>query len=330
MSFPPHSGASRTAGARICLSPAEAWGENTSERAIGPDDDFGDPSCSASDRGKVAYRRRDLGPLGPLLGPSLTPLIHRQLAKAARLEALRCDLARLEGAHKGSAAYLPLGSDEVHAHLPGPGLPCGTLNEIAAEAYGHTPAALGFALALLALALHWRPGPAVLVLQTRCRMDFGAPYGHGLVQWGLDPGRLVIVETRSHKDALWALEEALRSPVRLAMVAGAVAGGLDLTMSRRLNLAATPRATPLVLLRGSVPVGTSAAATRWRIASAPAARDPFGTFARPRWTATLERCRNGRTGKWLIEWDHVAHRLCVVEGVADRAPVERAGIRRIS
>jgi protein ImuA len=224
---------------------------------------------------------------------------------------------------------LPLGPDEVHAHLPGPGLPCGTLNEIAAQAYAHTPAAFGFALALLALALHWRPGPAVLVLQTRCRMDFGTPYGHGLVQWGLDPGRLIIVETRSNKDALWALEEALRSPVHLAMVAGAVAGGLDLTMSRRLNLAATPRATPLVLLRGSVP-GTSAAATRWCIASAPAARDSFGTFACPRWTATLERCRNGRTGKWLIEWDHVAHRLCVVEGMANRAPIERAGIRRIS
>ena len=254
----------------------------------------------------------------------------RQLAKAARVEALRCDLARLEGAPKGSSAYLPLGPDEVHAHLPGPGLPCGTLNEIAAEAYGHTPAAFGFALTLLALALHARPGPAVLVLQSRCRMDFGAPYGHGLVQWGLDPGRLVIVETRSIKDALWALEEALRSPVHLAMVAGAVAGGLDLTISRRLNLAATPRATPLVLLRGSIPVGTSAAATRWRIASAPAARDPCGTIARPRWTTTLERCRNGRTGKWLIEWDHVAHRLCVVEGVADRAPVERAGLRRIS
>src|SRR5262249_11018059 len=148
MSFPPHSGASRPAGARICLSPAEAWGETTSGRAIGPDGDFGDPSCSANDRGKAAYRGRDLG---PVLGPSLSPLIHRQLAKAARIEALRCDLARLEGAQKGSAAYLPLGPDEVHAHLPGPGLPCGTLNEIAAEAYGHTPAAFGFALALLAL-----------------------------------------------------------------------------------------------------------------------------------------------------------------------------------
>ena len=312
MRFAPHSADYHQAGARICLSARrEGWDEGGLVREAGH-------SSHSGGRGRAA------------LASDPIPPVHRQAAKAARIEALRCDLARLEGAPKGSSAYLPLGPDEVHAHLPGPGLPCGTLNEIAAEAYGHTPAAFGFALTLLALALHARPGPAVLVLQSRCRMDFGAPYGHGLVQWGLDPGRLVIVETRSIKDALWALEEALRSPIHLAMVAGAVAGGLDLTISRRLNLAATPRATPLVLLRGSIPVGTSAAATRWRIASAPAARDPFGTFARPRWTTTLERCRNGRTGKWLIEWDHVAHRLCVVEGVADHAPVERAGLRRIS
>src|SRR6516164_988751 len=188
-SFPPRGGACRTAGARLCRSPGEAWGEDTSEhgRGIDPGGDFRGPSCSAIDRGKVARGRA----LGARLGPSFSPLMPRQLAKAARVEALRCDLARLEGAPKGSSAYLPLGPDEVHAHLPGPGLPCGTLNEIAAEAYGHTPAAFGFALTLLALALHARPGPAVLVLQSRCRMDFGAPYGHGLVQWCVDPDRPV-------------------------------------------------------------------------------------------------------------------------------------------
>src|SRR5262249_40988226 len=143
-------------------------------------------------------------------------------------------------------------------------------------------------------------------------------------------GRLAPAEAQTNRAALGAREGAPRPPAPLPMAPGAVAGALDLTASPRLTLAATPRATPLVLLRGSVPVGTSAVATRWRIASAPAASDPFGAFARPRWTATLERCRNGRTGKWLIEWDHVAHRLCVVEGVADRAPVERSDIRRIS
>jgi protein ImuA len=259
---------------------------------------------------------------------------HREAAKAARITALRQSLnlgmAKLERAHAGPPAHLSLGVPQMHAHLPGPGLACGVLHEIAAAAHGDRPAAFGFVFALTAAALRLRPGPAVLVVQRRCLADFGAPYGHGLAQLGLDAGRLLLIETKNDKDALWALEETLRSQARPAMVAGAIAGSLDLTVSRRLNLAAAVHATPLVLLRASVATGvasgTNAAATRWRIASAPAALDPFGAFAHPRWSAALERCRNGRTGKWLIEWDHVAHRFRLVESVADRAPAERAGV----
>jgi protein ImuA len=216
----------------------------------------------------------------------------------------------------------------IHAHLPGPGLACGVLNETAAAAYGDRPAAFAFTFALTTAALRARPGPAVLVAARQALMDFGKPYGHGLAQLGLDVGRLLIVEARSDKDALWAIEDTLRSGAAPSMVAGAIAGSLDLTISRRLNLAAALHATPLVLLRSPIATGTSAAATRWRIAAAPAARDRFGAFAGPRWRVALERCRNGRPGEWLIEWDHVAHCFRLVEIVADRAPVERAGLRR--
>jgi protein ImuA len=167
----------------------------------------------------------------------------------------------------------------------------------------------------------------VFIASKRALADFGIPYGHGLAQIGLDPSRLILVETRKDKDALWALEEVLRSQARPAMVAGALDGGLDLTPSRRLNLAAAVHATPLAVLRGVRGTGTSAAATRWRIASAPAARDRFGTYSNPRWTVTLERCRNGRIGEWLIEWNHAACRFRVVEGLADRAPVADEGLR---
>ena len=134
------------------------------------------------------------------------------------------------------------------------------------------------------------------------------------------------------KDALWAMEEALRPEVAAAAVAGAVEGDLDLTMSCRLNLAAAGSGTPFILLRPPVTTGTSAAATRWRIAAAPAGRDRFGAFARCRWSVALERCRNGRPGHWLLEWDHVAHRFGLAEILADRAPSAGAsqGSRRLA
>jgi protein ImuA len=218
-----------------------------------------------------------------------------------------------------------------------PGLAYGALNELLAAAHGDRPAAFGFLFTLTAAALGAQAGPAVFVAARRALAEFGTPYGHGLAQQGLDVGRLLLIETRTDKDALWAIEETLRSGTRPAMVAGAIEGGLDLTASRRLNLAAAADATPLVLLRGTRGAGTSAAATRWRIAAAAAARDRFGAFAAPRWRLTLERCRNGRPGEWLIEWtrvelppielSHVAHRFRLVEGLADRPPA--AGLRHV-
>jgi protein ImuA len=212
--------------------------------------------------------------------------------------------------------------------LPDPGLAGGVLNEVKAAAHGDRPAAFGFLFAATAAALRTRTGPAVLVTARRALAEFGIPYGYGLAQLGLDCRRLVLIEAGTDKDALWAIEETLRSRVRPAMTAAAITGHLDLTASRRLNLAAAPEATPLVLLHGSQIAGTNAAATRWRIAAAPAARDRFGAFERWRWQVTLERSRSGRTGEWLIEWNHVAHRFRVVEGVADRALAASAGQRR--
>lgn len=256
----------------------------------------------------------------------------REGTREERLAALRKAVEGLQAAPAFGKAGNDFASVEPCQGRSGPdwGLPAplalGALNEMVA-AHADRPAAFGFLFTLTALGLEARAGPAVFIAARRALAEFGAPYGHGLAQLGLDVGRLILVETGSDKDALWALEETLRSGVA-ATVAGAIAGGLDLTSSRRLNLAAAAQRTPLVVLRGAKAEAASAAATRWRIAAAPAARDRFGALAHWRWRVALERCRNGRPGDWLIEWNHVAHRFRVVERLADRPPAQSAGLRR--
>ena len=160
----------------------------------------------------------------------------------------------------------------------------------------------------------------------------GRLHGHGLRALGLDPARFVLVETAHRRDALWAMEEALRSGAPAA-IAGAI-DKLDLKSSQRLHLAATENRLPLFLLRPASPAAhgegwASAAATRWRVGQAKAALDRFGLLARPCWRLRLERCRNGRPGDWLVEWDHVAYRFCLAASLADpavsRGAAERAG-----
>ena len=140
---------------------------------------------------------------------------------------------------------------------------------------------------------------------------------------GLDPARLVLVETAHRRDTLWAIEEALRSGAPAA-VAGVI-DKLDLKLSQRLHLAATDCGLPLFLLRPAHNLESSAAATRWRVGTAEAARDRFGLFTRPRWHLRLERARNGRPGEWVVEYDHVAHRFSLAAALADPARARGAG-----
>src|SRR5215472_13082457 len=215
--------------------------------------------------------------------------------------------------------------------LPEGGLPCGALHEIVPGSHA-TSAALGFIAALLAHIDSPPPGhpsgvgvgreKLFFVLPAYGLRDHGRLYGHGLRALGLDPARLILVETARRNDTLWAIEEALRSGAPAA-VAGII-DKLDLKLSQSLHLAAVDSGLPLFLLRPAHDLESSAAATRWRIDTAEAARDRFGLVIRPRWHVSLERCRNGRPGDWIVEYDHVAHRFSLAAALADPAHACRA------
>ena len=243
--------------------------------------------------------------------------------RAVIIDELRRLLPRIEGSHKS----LPLGLATLDSHLPEGGLTCGALHEIVPETQSAAAAALGFIAAILASFLDRLPKPRLLVCVTPA---YGRPqerlhgqlHGHGLNALGLDPSRLILVETAHRKETLWAIEEALHSAAPAAVI-GAI-DKLDLRTSQRLQLAAGDTGLPLFLLRPASTLESSAAATRWRIGTAKAARDRFGLIVRPHWRLHLERCRNGRPGQWVVEYDHVAHRFSFPATVADPSHVRCA------
>ena len=243
---------------------------------------------------------------------------------------LRHLIPALERGRAAETVAADFGVLDLDERLPYRGLVAGALHEVAPATADDGAAALGFMVALLSRSPA-RQGPLLFVL-SKAALGNRALYGHGLKGLGLDPSRLTLVETRTDRDALWALEEGLRSRA-LKSVAGYVSRDLDLKASRRLHLAAAKSDVLFLLLRPPDGEGASAAATRWRIAAAAAARDRFGLIERPRWGLALERCRNGRGGAWSVEFDHVAHRFGVVGAMADRAlsaraePERRAGHR---
>ena len=250
--------------------------------------------------------------------------------RAAVMEELRRLLPGMTGGHK----TLPFGLAALDSCLPEGGLLCGALHEIVPAPHA-TPAALGFIAAVLtrhpsppperrsSAGGDRRSPPLVFILPTYGLGSHGRLYGHGLRVLGLDPTRLILVQTARRKDTLWAIEEAVRSRVPAA-VAGVI-DKLNLKTSQRLQFAATAAGLPLFLMRPSQNLEASAAATRWRVGTAEAARDRFGLFAHPRWHLQLERARNGRPGEWVVEYDHVAHRFSLAAALACSARARGAG-----
>jgi protein ImuA len=266
--------------------------------------------------------------------------------RAALLDDLRARIAALEG-RPASAASLnlhlsdppdaasawTLGASGLDRCLAG-GLDAAALHEVKGEgrtgtaAAGDWAAALGFALRLAvrrSQALAARAGAPAHILwcwPSALAREIGMPCGHGLASLGLDPSSCLLVETQRASEALWAMEEGLKSE-SLALVVGAVPE-VALTPARRLSLAAAAHRTPCLVITDARAPAAGSTATRWRIGARASAVHAFeaGAPGGRRYGVALERCRE-RLGREVaslqLEWSDETHRFRVAPRLADRA-----------
>jgi protein ImuA len=169
---------------------------------------------------------------------------------------------------------------------------------------------------------HSTAGPWVLWCWPRpLAGEFGLPSAAGFLRLGLDPSRLIIVETARASEALNAIEEGLRAQ-SLAAVIG-VLDEAELTPARRLSLAAGETATPCLLVTHPASEPAGATATRWRVKRDPSARHPFDPRApgAVRFSVALERCKarpeSAAQPPMLLEWSDETRRFDLASVVAD-------------
>ena len=198
------------------------------------------------------------------------------------------------------------------------------LHELAEFAHGDAPACTGLALAALA---GGRAGAVLWVFQGPARRAHGMLSARGARAFGFDPGRLLAVRAEKTLDALWTVEEGVRSGAVAAVVAEVA--DASFTVTRRLALATARTGVPAILSLPHGREGSTAAATRWRVSARPAAPDPWDAAApgAMRWRAALARARAapGLAGRSFdLEFDDATLSLRLVPGLADRPAETRA------
>ncbi len=222
------------------------------------------------------------------------------------LAALRSRIGAIEGPKPSPAERFALGLAALDVQLGG-GLPRGRLHELFAARVEDRAALAG---AGLMLAMRLGEGPVLWLRQDGGVRAGGRLYGPGLAELGFDPSRLIEVVAPDEAGLLRAAGDA----VRCAQVAAVLiepwkaARGFDLTVSRRLAVAAEKSRVTVLLLRAEAEPGPSAAYSRWRVRSMASAALDAGAPGHPAVEMELLRHRGGLAGlRACLEWNREEH-----------------------
>lgn len=202
-------------------------------------------------------------------------------------ENLRERLSGLEEAQGRFSRTIPV-ADAVDRWMPHSGLPAGCIHEVKGAGLA---SALAFS-SILSARIAGEQGNIVYIASDRSLHPLG------LLPYGMKLNQLLFVSVRRSQDLAWAGMEALRCPQVSAVMT--ILDGLDLTASRRLQLAAESSGATGFLLGHTTSAPIASPITRWKVSST--VGKPGQRFDEPAWTLDLLYCRGGRPGSWGIEW----------------------------
>ena len=229
------------------------------------------------------------------------------------LENLKTQIAGIDGGI--SRQFMPLAVESLDSALSG-GLALGRVHMLGGLMQAHG-AVSGFATALLMrlvahLSATGKPVGPIIWCPASNRGGAGMLYGHGLAALGLDPARLLIVDTPHPARRMAALDDIARTDGLAAVVAeyDGMQKSSDywMRLMRRVQLAAESSRVTVFLL--GAPLAANGCETVWHIAPSHVTHNRSYTSFKsasqswdPRWQVTVKRARGGYPFQGHIGWD---------------------------
>lgn len=249
------------------------------------------------------------------------------LDSSLSLAALKQHIAAIEGhSHTRTDSLFTLGLEAIDAKLGG-GLAKGRLHEVFADDPEDSASAAGFAM-MLALRASGTTKPVLWLRQEAAERRQGRLHAPGAAEIGLDPARLILAVA----DDMALLLKAANDGVRCGGLGAVViepyraARAIDLTVSRRLSLAAERSGVTAFLLRTDAEPAPSAARTRWSVRAGASMFLPADAPGMPAFDINVLRHRGGPDGfAWRVEWnrDQCSFREAPFSGAVLPLPASR-------
>jgi protein ImuA len=219
-------------------------------------------------------------------------------SKSDIISKLQLDILRLQG-FKPERSNNPLdaGLGPILRSFPNATFPLGAIHEFISKRKEDATATSGFVAGLIH-DLMINSGTALWISSSR------SLFPPALRAFGIQPDRFIFIDLKKERDVLWSMDEALKCGA-LSAVVGEVRN-ISFMESRRLQLAVEEsRVTGFILRNHTGKENTTACTSRWSITSLPSEPiEHLPGIGFPTWGVDLLKVKNGKPGKWKIQWAH--------------------------
>lgn len=221
----------------------------------------------------------------------------KRVADKSVIETLQKQILGLQCSRPVNEQQLKLGLGLLESAFPLKVFPRAAIHEFISQTSQQAACTTGFMSVILAKLM--QTNGVCVWISTKPRRAVFAP---ALKTFGLEPHRILFVDTHTPKQTLWALEEALKCEA-VAAVVGEL-NELTFNESRRFQLAVEEsRVTGLIHRFRPKNTSSVACVSRWNISSL-ASMIPQGLpgVGFPRWNVELQKVKNGTPAQWQIQW----------------------------
>ena len=211
------------------------------------------------------------------------------------IQQLQKDVLSMQGYKRSLGSSCISGLGPIEDAFPDKTFQTGAVHELISHVPEDAAATNGFIAGVLGRLM--QKDSACLWISTKRTL-----FPPALKVFGIEPDQIIFVDVAQPREALWAMEEALKCDAITAVV-GEISE-LSFTQSRRMQLAVEEsRVTGFIHRYNPRSENTVACVTKWKIKPLPSVlEDGMPGVGFPRWNVQLLKVRNGRPGDWQIEW----------------------------